>query len=86
MKTIVHKKSGYSISILEDKDTESTILKSYNLSADDVIIYSGITPPDDWAEFRYIFDGETWSFEASDYSTKVLPSLLKSPLGKAIKV
>lgn len=35
------------------------ILGDHNIET--LTLYEGVTPPDDWAPYLYLFDGEAWS-------------------------
>lgn len=72
MKTIVRKSNGLSLYIYPD---ETTILTDglyfqvgvppelfiCDCTQDNALVHESVTPPDDWAGHKYLFDGITWT-------------------------
>ena len=73
MKTIIDNESKVSKYIFEDSDTvtfegdqihcEHFIIGDMN--SGNATLLEGVTPPDDWAGCRYIFDSGTWTQDSN---------------------
>ena len=70
MKTITHNdRSNLSTYIFADDDTitataERTTCPDFiitDMNTSNSTIHTGVTPPEDWAGGKYLFDGTTWS-------------------------
>jgi hypothetical protein len=73
MKTIVENASGESKYLLED-DGHATMFADRivlqdgivcDLNASNATLYENVTPPEDWAGCKYLFDGTNWTLNPS---------------------
>ena len=69
MQTITFKDSNISAYIFEDNPTiivtaENITCPNFiigDLNSSNAVVYTSITPPEDWASGKYLFDGTTWT-------------------------
>jgi hypothetical protein len=72
MQTLTRKATGVSLYIFEDSEAVvhadtmthiGTPLTMTILDCDNqnTILYKNVTPPEDWAGWKYFFDGTTWT-------------------------
>jgi hypothetical protein len=69
MKTITRNTNNFSMYIFEDDvpitvKATSIITPNFiigDLNSGNSTMHENVTPPDDWANCKYIFDGTTWS-------------------------
>ncbi len=74
MQTITFKDSNISAYIFEDNPTiivtaENITCPNFiigDLNSSNAVVYTGVTPPEDWVGSKYLFDGTTWT-ENPDY-------------------
>ena len=74
MQTITFKDSNISAYIFEDNPTiivtaENITCPNFiigDLNSSNAAVYTGVTPPEDWAGSKYLFDGTIWT-ENPDY-------------------
>lgn len=83
MKTIVRTDDAISIYLFDDEaeitlfNTQVVIGNAVNLiiadcNSDNVVVYEGVTAPEDWRGWKYTFDGSEWALNP-DYIDPVLP-------------
>ena len=92
MQTIVYKDTNKSVYIFEDDtvlvSTENEIstpsFDIMDLNSDNSIIFTDVTPPEDWTPSKYIFDGTTWEINSlyaltSDRASSDIPPAEEIP-------
>lgn len=80
MKTITRNADNFSMYIFED-DVSITVNPGSittpnfiigDLNSSNSTLHENVTPPDDWANCKYIFDGTTWTSN-SDWAASDVP-------------